>query len=74
MRKCIAIQEAKQSGNELKKLDLVEKMLKELNTKASNKLRLVKADLEEGDSSVSIGALDDLAMKLEAVITAVTKL
>ena len=74
MRKCIPIQESKKSGDELKKLDLIEKVLKELNTKASNRLKLVRADLEMGDSKVSIGALDDLAVQLSDVVTALSKL
>lgn len=74
MRKSIPVYESKKSKDELKKIDLIEKVLKELNTKASNRLKLIKADLEMGDSTVSLGALDDLAVQLSDAVTALSKL
>lgn len=74
MRKQIAITEGKSSSKELKKAELLEKTLKELNTKAMNKVKLLIADLESGDSNVSIGALDDAVVQVADTLTAIMKL
>lgn len=71
MRKCISVTESTYSKN----CDRIEKMLKELNTMAENKMRLLKADDEMGDADKSkIGKLDDLAMSLDKTIGILSKI
>lgn len=74
MRKQISIVESKGFSKEIKKAELLEKSLKELNTKALNKVKLIIADLEAGDSKVTLGALDDAVVQVSDVITAIMKL
>lgn len=74
MRKTINIHEAKSPL--AKQADLADKLLKELNAKASNKIRLVKADIEMGDADESKlkGALDSFNTALESAINALAKI
>lgn len=74
MRKNIYLTESKKSSKEIAKVELIEKLIKELNTKGLNKLRLIKADLEMGDSNVSLGKLDDISLEVSDLITEITKL
>jgi hypothetical protein len=73
MRKSISVNEAKSRA--AKQLDFSEKLLKELNTKASNKLRLVRADIDMGDADEAklIGTLDTFNMALENAINTLAK-
>lgn len=55
--------------------NLAEKMIKDLNTTASNKLRLIKADDEMGDIDNSkLGKLDDFIQSLDNTISLLSKL
>lgn len=76
-RKSISVYES--SVNEatskvLKKCVLIEKMLKELNTKA-RKIETVKNDADFGDNvEDKFGQLDDISVALEQVINLISKL
>ena len=69
-RKSISVNESKMT----KSCNLIEKMLKELNTK-SKKISLLKADDEMGDADMSkIALLDELADSLDNAISIISKL
>ena len=69
-RKSISVNESKIT----KSCNLIEKMLKELNTK-SKKISLLKADDEFGDADASkLSLLDELAESLDNAIGIISKL
>lgn len=74
MRKSISVCEAKSPTT--KQIDLADKLLKELNSKAANKLRLIRADIEMGDADENKlrGTLDTFNSAVESAINALMKI
>ena len=75
MRKSISVCESGTDKRASKFCNLTEKLLKELSTKGSRKLSLVKSDIEMGDfDSSKVVILDKLNQKLDEVIGLLDKL